>query len=299
MKMATKADSSPETEILEKSNDHGGRRCPKCGTLLGQKNICPFCSGQNEEKTEAQNDSAAAPEESAPAFKPMERLQHYQQLKQSLAGNPKDFAFVLQCVRTIQRDFVDYLHLDYKTFYPAICEAKCPFAVFAALMDPEWNAIFRSILKFEWRGDSNSRSLFVRYEGRFDRLYAYAFNPVAFSALNDDYLDLLDTSWNRDDPAKPIKHISVYAQSIENWHPIVPSGKRVLILHCGKEIQVKGSNPPVSENEGSGQADSSQSQTENFHLFEIYDGLQFRQKMNGSSSSKDWMDYALLYVVEP
>ena len=339
MKMATKADSSPETEILEKSNDHGGRVCPKCGTKLGQKNLCPFCSGQNEEKTEAQNDSAATTEKTAQGITPMDRFQQYQQLKKSLADKPKDYLFVLQTVRAIRRDYADYFPLDYINFYAEMYRAKCPFAVFVALMVPEWNTLCRRILRCEWvdgncahlcaaplkwmflllsneekynedlittigcRGcgrNEEIRKQIRRFLQSFGEFFKYSFNPVTFSIWDENYLDLLDTSWNRGNPVKPVKLISVYGQRIEGWQEVVPAGKRVLILFCGTQLEISGtnSNPASPENEASVQSEQETSQPGERHIFETYDGLQFRQNENESLNTNA-IEHTLLYVVEP
>ena len=340
--MATKAESSPETENLENSNDHSGRRCPKCGTLLGQKNLCPVCDSQKEANPEARNDSATTTEESARGITHMDRFQQYQQLKQSLADNPTDFLFVLRTVRTIQRDYADYLPLDYISFYAEMYRAKCPFAVFVALMVPEWNILYRRILKTEWDGSNcarlyasplswmylllgdekmyvddfketadymasqgygsnadNIRRRFMLFMHSFGAFFNYSFNPVTFLIWGVDYLDLMDASWNRGNPAKPIKLISVYGQIFEGWQEIVPAGKRVLILFCGTEIEVGGSAvPSTPANEESGQSEQGASQSGERHIFETYDGLQFQQRKS-SSVNLNAIEHTLLYLVEP
>ena len=319
----------------------GGRVCPKCGTKLGQKNICPVCSNQNKEKTEAQNDSAATTEKTAQGITPMDRFQQYQQLKKSLADKPKDFAFVLQAIRTIQRDYADYLPLDYINFYTEMYRAKCPYAVFVALMVPEWNEIYRNILRCEWAGNNCARLVtpplgwlylllkdkesyekdyngtlkyltghggwntdeirdcFNKYTLSFGHFFKYGFNPVSFSIWGEDYNDSVDTSWNRGNPAKPVKLISVYGQIFEGWQEIVPAGKRVLILYCGTEIEVGGSAvPSTPENEESGQSEQEISQLRERHIFETYDGLQFQQRKS-SSVNLNAIAHTLLYLVEP
>lgn len=323
------------------SNDQSGRRCPKCGTLMGQKNLCPVCNGQKDENPEVKLPPASSTtEESAHGITHMDRFQQYQQLKKNLADKPKDYLFVLQTVRAIRRDYADYFPLDYINFYAEMYRAKCPFAVFVALMVPEWNTLYRRILRCEWvdgncahlcaaplkwmflllsneekyNGDlittidgcigcarnEEIRKQLRRFLQSFGEFFKYSFNPVTFSIWGENYLDLLDTSLIRDNPVKPVKLISVYGQRFEGWQEVVPAGKRVLILFCGTQLEVSGtnSNPASPENEASVQSEQETSQPGERHIFETYDGLQFRQNENESLNTNA-IEHTLLYVVEP
>ena len=262
--MTAEPDRSPETENQNNSNGHGGRICPKCGTPLGQKNLCPDCDRQNgasasEESASARNASRRS--RSASGNSNMDRFAQYQQLKQSLANDPKNFASVFRIVRTIQREYADYLPLDYINFYVEMYRAKCPFAVFVALMVPEWNTLYRRFLRCGWgnnrayllhpplswmyllladekayqedveatsnnlasksRYTEDSRTYFNNFILSFGRFFEYTFNAVSLSIWGEDYLEFVDTSRSLSNQAKPIKLISVFGLNSEGWQEMV------------------------------------------------------------------------------
>ena len=150
---------------------NNARTCPKCGTPLGQKNLCPVCSPK-ETNTKKAQESPAEPEQeklvqtlavlaekkAADNLLP-ERLREYQKLKKAIADNPKDFAFVLGTVRTILKDYSDYFQLEHINYFAEMYYAKCPFAILAVLMDPVWSTVYHEYLECVWNPGTQTAKL--------------------------------------------------------------------------------------------------------------------------------------------
>lgn len=244
------------------ANKSGGRLCPKCGTILGQKNICPVCAGQKEASSGGRNGTDGA----SPSVTSTERLQQYRQLKKSLADNPKDFAFVLGTVRTILKDYVDYFQLEIIDFLAEMYYAQCPFACFAVLMDPVWNPVCRGFLDCAWSSEKQTATLkrspffwspFLlkdTYKLRRNKAEAMGDSAAIFRLdffkcnltppfslwfFGADYTDLKDGSLFQNNPAKPIKYISLDKRETDGWEEVVPEEKRVLVLYCGHGVELK------------------------------------------------------------
>lgn len=254
------------SQATEKQSD--GRVCPKCGFKLGQKNLCPVCDSKSEKTPDG-----AAPAASETGAT-QDRFQQYLDLKKSLADNPKDFTFVLRTVRTIQGDYADYFRLDYISFYAEMYQAKCPFAILAALMDPEWNARYQNLLKCEWKNKQakllshpmlwspflladnshritrnvdgatvlnsysySSDAKLTEYRTEIPVFFEYEFNPFSLKIWGEDYDDSKDKTYRNMNSQKPIKLESFFGFKIDGWQELVPAGKRVLILFLGKTLE--------------------------------------------------------------
>lgn len=281
------------------------RTCEKCGTPLGQKNLCPVCNPRETKTGKAQKSPAESVKKTAshvsaakqPVQPVQERFQQYKQLKTSLAAHSTDFPYVFQTVRTILNDYADYFELDRVNFFVEMYQAKCPFAVFSILMDPNWGGIYRRMLACQYKTDKRQAVEFSiapsNWKFKFqipagDTFFAFKYSSsVKLSIWDKEYSQSIDMS--RTDNQKPIK--MVFAGGWNAWQTLEKDEKNVLLLYQGRFVEVR--SPGQSFNASKG---AQKTKDEPIEVFSSFNGLQCRCRNAGSTRTSN-ADFALLYIV--
>ena len=293
-----------------------GRTCPKCGMNLGQKHLCPVCDKPAQNRIKSEEPRKTVAESGARTSKSagkaaasdaavdtrtvqtsVERFRQYKQLKKSLADNPADFTFALQTVRTILTDYADYFELDYINFFMDMYRAKCPFAVFAVLMDPKWNKEFRKLLACEYKQEKATKKVVFSFAPS-NWPFEFQF-PSSDAFLQFDYSSSLNlTIWGKDfsqsvdqfhnATRKPIK--MAFVQGCNNWAPLENLDKKILILYQGTFVNVR--SPDQAHDNAKG---AKKTKAEDPEVFSMLNGLQCCSEDAVSSRSNS--EFVLLYLV--
>ena len=289
--------------------ENKNRVCPICGLELGQKNICPVCSGKAPADGTENASSAETPDTAAPAT----RVEQYRQLEASIIEVRNDFAAVKARVEMLLEQFPDFFEFDSENFYYRMIHDGCPLAVFAVLMNERWCSCYR---KRVWIGydkhycydklynffeSSSPGSVLINMqsddlppcllrlmcEKRAPFFISYTFesgsNPFVIYLHGYDF-----SSYERE-----YEYIKVVYDKFNrhsgNWWRLVPPGKRVLILYCGEYLQIRNA---AAQADQTGTTDDEYAAPEQLALF---DGLEYRCTLESNYGPY----VSLVYMVDP
>ena len=160
------------------------------------------------------------------------RLNDYKQLKERLNYlNSQKLSSYKSLVSKLTNDYPDYLELDSAGLIRKVKRGNSPLVLLNLLMNPKWNPVFSSYA----RG-----SFFVGYSKPNANLF--------FIEENISYL-LDEMNVVQDNPEKPVKWIDIRYKhvSFNFWQKIVPEDKKVIVIHCGANIDIKPGDYSGSE----------------------------------------------------
>ena len=246
---------------------NNNRTCPKCGTPLGQKNLCPVCNGQsqtcppengNENEGEAQNMSKNL---SSNHIQDNSRLEEYKALKKEIMTlDKKNLSSYKPKIDELIHRYSDYFELDFLAFYSEMYQKKLPLAVLTLLMDQKWNTRLRESTYgsfpyaplYGW--EDYKLELNVLVHTAFIQT-SFGSSNVVLSFWNEGYNDLINMVENAPDSRiqrpgrtadKPIEFITLKdnVNAHFDWEWLIPEEKRVLILYCGGNLCIKTRDNP-------------------------------------------------------
>ena len=176
-------------------------------------------------------------------------------------------------------------------------QAECPFAVFAVLMDSEWNKVFRNLLDCEYMQEKNIKKVVFSFAPP-NWPFKFQF-PSSDAFLQFDYSSSLElTIWGRDfsqsvdqfhnDTRKPIK--MAFVRGCNNWATLENHDKNILFLYKGAFVNVRSLDQSPDTAKG-----AKKTKAEPAEVFSMLNGLQCCRE--DAVSSRSDSEFVLLYLV--
>ncbi len=183
------------------------------------------------------------------------RFEKYKQLKEQIKSLDEiKLSAYKPLIKELTEDYADYFEIDCVNFYYEMYDADCPLPILALLMDSRW-ASFYNDLCFDYQrfvDDKCSQTLPINRNGIIiqqkmtcgERFYKAGYScPHAFlrfwKIYDRDLSCLIDGVNNlHDNPDKPVKWIDRNMIPTA-WKRLVPQEKKVMILHCGRNIEIE------------------------------------------------------------
>ena len=203
-------------------------------------------------------------------------FEEYNNRLKMIINSAEDFESVKAQVRELLALYPEQFKLDYMRFYSIMSE-KCPLAIFTVLMEKEWRKYFLST------DEDAIKTFYGELASEFtefsENTFADAMNEETEAFLNiTKYTGNLHVRINGRDMSDSylIKNGIIkeadYEKSNGNYYDPYPKGTKIMILHCGNNVEVRAYGDRGQEMKGEDAK------------FKILDGLEFRTNGTGTGT---------------